>query len=78
MKRLGMFGCAFLVLVHSVKDRLPTNSYAGAFIQKRTMGSALLDVDPHPVAFDVNSLDLLLYKWFTPMFCVFEQQVSTA
>ena len=32
VKRLSMFGCAFLVLVHSVKDRLPTNSYAGAHI----------------------------------------------
>ena len=29
VKRLGMFGCTALVLVHSVKDRLPANSYAG-------------------------------------------------
>ena len=32
VKRLGMFGCAFLVLVHSVKDKLPANSYAGACV----------------------------------------------
>ena len=38
VKRLGMFGCTFLVLVHSVKDRLPTNSYAGASSDSAQVG----------------------------------------
>lgn len=51
VKRLGMFGCTFLVLVHSVKDRLPANSYAGACLPGFHMypsQSAVLRSDPEP------------------------------
>lgn len=30
VKKLAMLGCALLVLAHSVKHKIPANSYAGA------------------------------------------------